>query len=212
MAVATTLALAAPDDGRPADAKACSAWRLRYALSATLHLSETPMGAGDGTYAIGPGEMVLVFDDLGGKPGGSVRMTSYKMRDHFVVSTRALFLTTTVTTRTNTRATPNAKGIVAQGTLGGEVMSFGTKVSGYRTDGTLTCKGALCGTFGAPPAGTSELHIGPNDVQFKPLTFSRDLKRLSMPKTFVSKTSSPKQVAHVQLRGREVTRGQTGCD
>lgn len=202
-----SLLLLSTDVVRAAD---CTAWQSDYALSANLTLSDTPLGAGDGVYAIGPGEMTLRFEDKGGKPGGKVQMLAYKMRDHFVVKTRALFFTTTVKTRTNTRATP-VGGIAAAGKLSGQRLDWSSKVRGYRTDGYLVCEGTLCGKFGAPPAGRSELHIGPNDVQFSSLTFSADLKRFTMPSTFVSKTKMPKQTAHVELKGREVARRSVAC-
>jgi hypothetical protein len=199
--------LLSADVTRAAD---CTAWQHDYALSAKLTLSDTPLGAGDGVYAIGPGEMTLRFEDRSGKPGGRAQMLAYKMRDYFEVKTRALFFTTTVTTRTHTRATP-VGGVAAEGKLSGRRLDWTSKVRGYRTDGYLICEGALCGKFGAPPAGRSELHIGPNDVQFSGLSFSADLKRLTMPSTFVSKTKSPKQTAHVELSGREVRRRAVAC-
>lgn len=200
--IAPVLFAAAVADAAPTD-NGC--WQVDYGLSAKLHLSDTPMGAGDGTYAIGPGRMVLQFADSGGKPGGKTALLDYRMRDHFVVKSRALFWTTTVTTRAQTKAAS------AHGTLTGQILAWTTKVRGYRTDGTLTCEGSLCGKFGAPPAGTSELHIGPNDVQFRPLTFSSDLRRFTMPKTFVAKTKMPKQTAHVEVSGRELTRRRAAC-
>jgi hypothetical protein len=188
----------------------CKAWQIDYTLAATLTLSDTPMGAGDGEYAIGPGQMTLRFEDKGGKPGGRAQMLAYKMRDHFTVVSRALFLKTTVTTDARTRVTPVA-GVAAEGRLEGGRLDWTTKVRGYRTDGYLTCEGALCGKFGAPPAGRSELRIGPGDVQFSALQLSADLKRFTMPSTFVAKTKTPKQTAHVELRGREARRRAIAC-
>lgn len=199
-ALGVTTALAA--DAAPT----CPAWQIDYTLAAMLYLSDTPMGAGDGAYNIGPGSMRLRFSDVGGKPGGKAQMLAYQMRDHFTVETHTLFWTTKVVTRAQTRATPDSSGVVARGALASNTLKWASKVRGYRTDGTLTCEGSLCGKFGAPPAGTSELHVGPNDVQFSSLTFSSDLKRLEMPRTFVSKTKMPKQTAHVMLKGRETAR------
>jgi hypothetical protein len=137
-------------------------------------------------------------------------MLAYKMRDHFEVQSRALFWTTTVKTRTETRATP-VGGAAAEGALVGRNLQWTSKVRGYRTDGYIVCEGSLCGKFGAPPPGRSELHIGPNDVQFSTLETSPDLKRFSMPSTFVSKTKTPQQTAHIRLKGRELRRQVVAC-
>lgn len=185
---------------------ACAAWDIEYALSANLRLTETPMGKGDGTYKIGPGSTVLRFDDVGGKPGGAVKMLSYSMREAFTLKAKALFFTTTVTVDSRTRTTPNAAGVVAEGGLAEGNVVWSSKVRGYRTDGTLTCDGSLCGSFGAPPPGTSALHIPPNDVQFRPFAMSNELKRLVMPSTFVAKTKMPQQTAFIALTGNEVKR------
>jgi hypothetical protein len=77
-------------------------------------------------------------------------------------------------------------------------------VSGYRYDGTMFCEGSLCGKFSAPPPGQSELHVGPNLVDFQPFAFSEDMKTFTMPYALVSKTESPKQTAFVTLAGRQV--------
>lgn len=184
----------------------CAGWEIEYALSANLELSDTPMGQGDGVYPIGPGKAVLRFEDREGQPGGAAAMTSYEMREHFTVTSKALLWTTTVVTDTQTRATPDACGVAARGVLSRTTLAWSTPVNGYRTDGTLTCDGMLCGKFGAPPPGRSELHIGPRPVPFHAFELSKDLKTLVMPSTYVAKTDVPKQTAHVALAGREVRR------
>ncbi len=185
---------------------ACEAWELEYALNANLKLTDTPLGQGDGIYKIGPGRVTLRFDDSNGRPGGAVQMISYAMRDHFTVKSRTLFWSTVVETDTKTRATPDKCGVAAKGVLSGNKVAWTTKVNGYRVDGTVTCTGALCGKFGAPPAGTTQLHIGPSPVQFNPFELSTDLKKLHMAYTFVTKTSVPKQTSYVELAGAEVRR------
>jgi hypothetical protein len=211
VALAMTLAPAAmPDVTQPGSAERCAAWRVEYTLRANVQLTDTPLGAGNGTYPVGPGAMVLQFDNVDGKPAGNVRMLSYKMRDHFVVRARALFVKTTVTTRAKSRVTPDSRGIAAEGKLNGQSVNWTSKVRGFRADGTVTCEG-MCGKFGAPPAGTSELRIPPHDVEFKPLAYKKDLQTFKMPYSFVAKTSMPKQTAHIALSGREVRRQPAEC-
>ncbi len=196
----------AGDAAVPLDGNGCNAWDVTYKLNANLELRDTPLGQGNGVYRIGPGQVVLRFDDQGGAPGGNVEMRSYRMRDYFTVSTKTLFWSTTVINRTNTRATPDSCGIVAKGTLSGNKLAWQSKVRGYRTDGYMICKGSLCGKFGAPPPGRTELHIGPNDVAYKPFSFKDGIKVLTMPLTFVTKTEMPKQTGYITLAGREVSR------
>ena len=184
----------------------CDAWELEYLLNANLKLTETPLGQGDGIYKIGPGRVVLRFDDVNGRPGGTVRMSSYDMRDHFTVKSRTLFWSTVVENDTKTRATPSQCGVAATGKLDGDKLAWSSKVAGYRVDGTITCTGALCGKFGAPPAGTTQLHIPPSPVQFSAFAFSSGLKQLKMPFTFVTKTAVPKQTSYVELAGTMVRR------
>jgi hypothetical protein len=186
----------------------CGSWQVDYTLAESLRLSDTPMGKGDGVYEVGPGSVQLRFDDVDGQPGGRATMVSYAMREHFVIDSRALFWNAHVVTDTHTRATADGSGAAA-GTLRGTTLVWTSPVRGYRTDGALTCEGSLCGKFGAPPEGRSEIHIGPGPVPFGPFQFSRDLKTFTMGETFVARTDAPKQTAHVTLAGREVHRACT---
>ena len=184
------------------------AWQIEYALNASLALSDTPMGEGDGSYRIGPGTVVLRYEDKNGEPAGNVQMLSYAMREHFTIKSKTLFWTTTVLTDTSTAATPDACAVVAAGTFdsASRTVRWRTPVRGYHTDGTLTCKGSLCGKFNAPPPGQMALHIGPSAVSFSPFVFSADRKTFAMASTHVAKTSMPKQSSAVTLAGREVRR------
>lgn len=191
----------------PTPPPACTAWNVEYTLSANLQLRDTPMGAGNGVYRIGPGTVVLRFEDRGGQPGGAAKMLSYTMRENFQIRSRTIFWTTTVITDARTDATADgACPSAAEGTLIGRTLRWSTPVRGYHTDGTLTCEGDLCGSFGAPPPGKSELHIAPHAVQLSPFELAADMKTFTMAHTFVSKTESPKQTAYITLAGREVRR------
>ena len=167
------------------------------------------MGEGDGIYPIGPGSAVLRWDDKNGAPGGDVKLLRYSMKESFTVTSKTLFWTTTVITdtRTTTAPAPNACGVVAEGALDAKrAVQWRTWVSGYRFDGTLTCRGSLCGKFGAPPAGTSDLHVGPYPVRFNPFVFAPDMQTFTMQTTHVTRTEMPKQAGEVALAGREVRR------
>ena len=183
----------------------CAAWDVEYALSASLQLAETPMGQGDGTYPVGPGRVVLRFEDQDGQPGGRATLLSYSLREHFTVKSKTLFWTTTVVTDAQSRV-PARGGSAAEGTLRRTTLEWTSPLRDYRTDGSVTCDGTLCGKFGVPRSGESELHIGPNPVQFRSFEFARDMKTFRMPYVFLSKTDAPKQASHLALTGREVRR------
>ena len=204
--VVGTVALLVAPKGEADEAQPCS-WQIEYALAAKLALSDTPMGEGDGTYTIGPGTVVLRYEDRDGVPGGAVEMLSYAMRESFVVKAKTLFWSTTVVTSSNTAATPDQCGVAARGALdASRNLRWKTPIRGYHTDGSLTCSGSMCGKFGAPPPGEMQLHIGPSNVQFSPFVFGPDMKTFTMAWTHVSKTSMPKQSAAVSLGGRETKR------
>jgi hypothetical protein len=189
-----------------AGSPSCGAWELEYKLDANLRLTQTPMGKGNGLYKIGPGRMVLRFDDKGGRPGGNVKMLSYEMTESFTITAKTIGFTTTVVTDSKSRATPNACGVAADGVLNENKLTWTGPVHGYRTDGTLDCSGSLCGTFGAPPPGKSPHHIGPNEVQLHPFEMSGNLETFTMPYTLVSKTKQPQQTAYVAMSAREIKR------
>lgn len=133
-------------------------------------------------------------------------MLTYSMREYFVINAKTLFWTTSVTTDTRTAATPNGCSIAAEGQLAARILSWRTPVRGYHTDGMLTCTGSLCGKFGAPPPGQSELHIPPAPVLFSSFELSADAKTFTMAPTQVGKTEQPKQTSFLGLAGREARR------
>lgn len=178
----------------------CQATEVEYVLAANLQLSDTPLGQADGVYPIGPGKMVLRIE------GRDVKMLSYTMRELFTVQARTMFWTTTVTTDAWSKATPDACSVAAEGTFDGKRIHWRTPVREYRTDGTLTCSGAFCGQFGAPPPGQSPLHVGPAPQAFSDFFFSADAKTFTMPNTPGQKTEMPKQSSSVAVSGREVRR------
>jgi hypothetical protein len=183
-----------------ADSAGCSVTAIDYTLSASLTLSGTPMGGGNGTYAIGPGSVTLQFER------SEVKMTAYAMREAFTVHAHTALWTTTVATEaTSTGASDGCS--LAEGTFDGHTIHWRTPVRGYRTDGTLTCSGSFCGSFGVPSRGRSPLHVGPAPQQFKDFVFSPDLKTFTMATTTAVKTEMPKQTSTVSMAGRETRRG-----
>ena len=187
-------------------AAACTGWDVEYALSATLRITDTTLGAGDGTHAIGPGRLVLRFDDVAGGPGGAVRVVDYELTDHFALAPHYLFLSATITTDTTTRTTPDASGFAATGVLRGRTIAWSGPWAGMRSDGFLTCDGNLCGKFGAPAAGKTALHVAPHPARFASFELGEDGKTFRMGWSVESHQDSPRETSLVALGGRETKR------
>jgi hypothetical protein len=184
----------------------CDAWQIEYVVNATIVISDTMMGAGDGSYPNGPGKVVLRFDNVAGQPGGNVKLVDYQMKDSFTVVTHVLAWEARVKADTLSRTTPNPCGFSAEGVMDGRSVQWNGPWNGMRTDGSIICDGGLCGKFGAPPSGRSEMHIAPHPVSFKPLEYAPDWKTFTMASSIVSQQSSPSQTSRIALAGREVRR------
>jgi hypothetical protein len=181
----------------------CVAMDVEYALSGTLAIRDTRLGAGDGDHNVGPGTLVLRFD--GAQPGpGPVKLVSYAMKSTFTVEAKALVWNTKVTTDTQTTASGSCS--AAEGTLAKTRLSWASKVRNYKTEGTLTCDGSMCGKFGAPPQGKSDYKPPTTDVTFASFDMSPDFKTFTMAASQVSKSESPAQTTYLTIAGRETKR------
>jgi hypothetical protein len=184
----------------------CVAWAITYSLAGTVRIMDTPMGAGDGVYPVGPGSLVLRFDDHEGSPGGRARMVSFELREQFALTPRAVLWYARLETDVAVRATPDESGVAGEGLLTDDMLRWDGPIRGYRADGALTCEGSLCGKFGAPPQGRTPLHVAPTTVLFQPLTFGREASSFQMPFTLVSESQSPRQRTFLAMAGRETAR------
>ncbi len=182
----------------------CDAQEVDYALTARLHVADTPMGAGDGVYEVGPGKLVLRID-ANDPRSERVELRSYEMREHFAVVSRAAFWKTTVVTDAVGAAGPEPQA-VAEGTLDGRTLTWTSQVRGYRTDGTLSCTGDMCGSFGAPPPGQSRIVPPAGAVKLSSFRYSPDRKTFTMDYVLLSSSSSPKQRTFIAISGRETSR------
>ncbi len=190
-----------------ADDPPCNAWEVEYTLAAQVQLSDTMMGAGDGVHTIGPGRAVLQFDNVNNAPGGNVKLTTYEMTDQFTVNASVLGVGTSVTNDTKTTTTPNVCGVSAQGALGGDrFVRWSTLWNGMHTDGHVNCSGSMCGRFGAPPTGRSEVHQPAHPVSFKPFEYAADMKTFHMDYSVTAKSTSPSQTSRITFNGRETKR------
>ena len=175
-----------------------------YAIATNTELRNTGLGVGDGVYPSGTGTLRLRFNAPSSASARGVHLMSFDAHDHFEVTARAVFWVTRIVT--DAQNTVRAGGVAgaARGALHDGSVTWSTKVAGYRSDGTLTCDGTMCGSFGAPPPGVSPFHEGPNDVTFPPFVFSPDLKTFTMTGALVSNT--PERSVYIALSGGEVAR------
>jgi hypothetical protein len=185
---------------------ACNTWEIEYTLAAQVELSDTMMGAGDGVHTIGPGTLVLHFDNVNNAPGGVVKLMTYDMTDQFTVTAKFAGVGTNVVNDTHTKTTPNICGVSAQGTYGERVLRWSTLWNGVHTDGKLNCTGSMCGRFGGPPPGQSEVHTAAHPVVFKPFEYAPDMKTFHMDSSVTAKSTNPSQTSKITFNGRETKR------
>ena len=192
----------APLDARGAPAPAFDGWEVEYALVGKVRISDTTMGAGDGTHDVGPGIVVLRFDDVAGEPGGRARVSRFELTMRFTVDAYVLGIGTTVLHETVTRASPNGLGFIAEGRLGSDrVIRWAGPWANVGTEGHQTCSGSMCSKFGAPPAGRSVFHIAPHPMTLNPFTLSPNKKALRM--DYVVMDKKPSHTSRLLLQGSE---------
>jgi hypothetical protein len=133
----------------------CQVWEITYDLTdSEFEISDTPFGAGDQVNIvqepydadenIGPGSMVLRFQDVGGEPGGQVVISAYDVDINFVVSGA-----TTVTTDLVVSAGDECG--IASGPLENSSVDWNpAEMADVHTMGTILCEGGLCGLGGLP--------------------------------------------------------------
>jgi len=174
-------------DGEPGD---CQVWEVTYALTdSEFEIGGTQGGAGDQVnfvkepYAadnhIGPGGLVLRFQDVDGAPGGQAFMHAYQMTLNFVIKPPL----TTVTTDLETEATPAACGITSGTLAGGSVAWMPSAIVALHTEGEILCSGTGC-ALGGLPAVTAI-----NDTDDQPLSdfnFSEGVSAFTMAKTVIN--------------------------
>jgi hypothetical protein len=177
---------------------ACLISDVEYDVRASVVVRDTLFGAANGVYPMGAGKLTLRVD------GDAVRMMSYDLANRLTVPVRIAMLSMAVVTTSRTSTASDPCNGSATGTLHGDTLVWGSTVSGYRSDGTQSCTGSMCGRFGAPPAGARPFHDVPAAVTLNPFRFSPDGSTFTMPYMFVSRSTSPKQTTYLALAGRRV--------
>jgi hypothetical protein len=191
--LATTADLGAGDDTGASDAAStgCQAWEITYDLTdSVFEVYGTPMNAGNqvNTVAtpytddnhVGPGTLVLRFQDLGGTPGGLAAIVSYDMVINFTVKS----LVTSVLTDLTSKAGPEACGVTT-GTLSGTTVAWSpSALAGATTVGSITCTGSMC-SLGGFQDGVPKAVNETGDQPLSDFVFSSDLKSFTMAKTVI---------------------------
>ncbi len=201
--VAILPALASADD---VSTQPCNTWEVEYTLAAQVELSDTMMGAGDGVHSIGPGKLVLHFDNVNNAPGGNVKVMTYDMTDQFTVDAKVMGVGTHIVNDTHTQTTPNICGVAATGALGDRIVHWQGVWNGIHTDGHVTCSGSMCGRFGGPPSGQSDVHTPAHPAAFKQFEYASDMKTFHMDYSVTAKSTSPSQTSKITFNGRETRR------
>jgi hypothetical protein len=190
---------AAAEDG------GCSAWDVDYAIVGSLLLKDTKFGAANGVYPQGTGTLRLHVEAGAPRAPRQVRLMSYEFDSRFTVKASFAVWSTTVLTASHTHVAVSCGG-AARGTFTHGAVVWNSGVAGFQSEGTLQCDGNVCGSFGAPPAGSSPLHEPPATVAFKPFRFTPDEHTFSMEYAQISHSDSPRQTAYLALAGRETRR------
>jgi hypothetical protein len=197
--VSTPMLLPRPAAAEPSLPETCAQWEMAYAITGTLRVKETPMGAGDGVFPVGPGTLVLRVDARAAR----VALRDLQLREQFAIHPNAMMWNATIVTDAAARALSDGERAVAVGTKGADgAVTWTEPLRIYRSDGWLTCDGSLCGKFGAPRAGHSELHQISRTVRLEPLRFDRDGRTFRMDFALVSSSEAPHQRTYLALAGR----------
>ena len=179
----------------------CTQRVFQYQINGSLRITDTTMGAGDGTFPVGPGTLVLRVDTRAAR----TTLVRFDLQERFAIHPNTVLWRATLLTDTAARAVPDATGAAASGRLFPDgVLRWDTPLHNYRSDGGLTCDGSLCGKFGAPPPGRSELHQASSVIRLEPFRFDRTGQTFQMAFALVSSSEAPRQRTYLALAGRRI--------
>ncbi len=133
-------------------------------------------------------------------------MVGFELATKFTVKTTAVGFPMRITTNGTVGLTPDKCGVIARGELDGDKVNWTEKARGYRSTGTLYCKGVLCGKFGAPPSGRSQMKRPVHPVKLRPAQLRDGVSRLSIPSFEVERQDNPSQTVYLRVEAREISR------
>jgi hypothetical protein len=171
--------------GEPETGGNCQVWEIVYDLTdSEFEISDTPFGAGNQVNVvaqpyedndhIGPGTIVLRFQDVGGEPGGQAFISTYDVDIDFVITGP-----TTVTTELVVTAGPSDCGLTT-GTLAGTTVAWDpAAMSEVHSVGSILCEGGLCGAGGLPNGDPVPVD-DTDDQPVNPFVLAADLSSFTM--------------------------------
>jgi hypothetical protein len=166
-------------------------WEITYDLTGSaFELADTLMGAGDQVNTVtepydsddhvGPGTMVLRFQDVNGAPAGLVSLFSYEMTMNFVVGS----FVSAVTTDLQNRAGPGECSVTT-GTLTGDTVAWNpAALVGHRSLGSILCEGSMCGLANFEDGEPQAVDLTA-DQPLGEFVFTADLSEFTMAKTAI---------------------------
>jgi hypothetical protein len=117
-------------------AAGCAQRVSQYQVNGTLRITDTTMGAGDGTFPVGPGTLVLRVDTLAAR----TTLVRFDLQERFAIHPNVVLWHATLVTDSATHAVPDATGAAASGRWFQDgVLQWDTPLHKYRSDGALTC-------------------------------------------------------------------------
>jgi hypothetical protein len=194
---------------QPASQPQCNRWIVDYETipGTALKLANTPYGAADGTYAIGPGTMQMRYADQQGAPApGAADLLGFQLTTKFVVKTTAVGFAMRIATDGTVSLTPDACGVIARGELADDQVTWTELARGYRSTGTAQCSGVLCGKFGSPPSGRSKMSRPIHPVKLRTTQLRNGVSRLSIGFFEVERQAKPSQTVYLRVEARETGR------
>ena len=187
------------DRSGEAAAQECGAWQVEYSVSGNLQLSDTPMGAGNGTYRVGPGRMVLRF------AGGSVALLSYEMPERFGIESKRCLDHAREHRRDGESHTRGMRSRPERDHARNDArLVVEARRLSHRRDGRVP--GVDVRQVRGAATGTSPLHIGPSSIALQPFEFSRDGKTFTIGIGLRVEDRRASANGPLSLSGREVRR------
>ena len=195
----------------------CNTWAVTYDLAgstffidAVLDFTITVQAPYDEDRNMGPGQLTVEFQDVGGAPAhGAVAITDYQLTQNFVTGIALAEVTTLLE---NTAADSCG---AATGTLAGDTATWNpSQLDPYCQTGEVSCVGSFCGTSGSPPEGQPFTYDNVCGTQaLEAFVFSPDHSSFSAAGVVVAQDAN--QTSTMTLVGtetsRELRQGQPDC-
>jgi len=142
--------------------------RVTYNLSGSkFEIRNTPFGAGDGSFEVGPGNLVIDYPVSGNQlVDGGAQLRSYALLLQFTSGTTGLQISTDLTTSANFSQSQT----FAQGNLSSGVITWSQSFP-YKAQGSNTCNGGFCG-FAGFQDGVPQVIDAEDPFTFAPFRFA----------------------------------------